>query len=465
MERIEVQGEWWLPENPGRRVAGTLLIDEDEIVLSLLGALRDERASAVEHQEPDGSTAWTFTEESIQQGGIYPRILGQSGNGKIYTLEDCFQVHRSGMLFGGLETQRITVHSVFDGLHFEPGEAVEFTEIVVKLDGLVMFVQRSALSEKIEMEEVDGRPRLLQHTVSVSPLPSEEFDGIEGSRCTLVHLFKTGANEFLERNVSQDFAIRVQCPELQPLDRLLAIASHLQDLVTIATGRRAAFASISLRHPDIVRDTEGKPARTLPIEMYATWTVKRDQKKALKSHDVVFTLDDFGGVDAVTHWLAVADMNASSLGRVMISRYSDSTYAFDNLLNAAAALEGHDRDKYDGGKDTKTNFADRIERCIEFAGDVFTDLVPDTDLFVKLLKKNRVAVAHHLSGAQGSTQQIFLGRAAAWLLVLCLLRDAEAPETVFEKIKDSPDWRWLRRHVAGVLAEATSTTDSTTEQS
>lgn len=187
--------------------------------------------------------------------------------------------------------------------------------------------------------------------------------------------------------------------------------------------------------------------------MYATWLVKPERdKKRLSSHDVVFTLDDLGGVDAITKWLQVAATHASALGRVMVPRYSDSSYASDDLLNSAAALEGYHRDKYEEGKDTGTNFADRIKKCIEDAGDVFTDLVPDAEMFATLLKKNRVAVAHHLSGAEGSTQQIFLSRAAAWLLI-CLLRDAGA-EQVFVKIKDRPDWRWLKRHVAEVLSEA-----------
>ncbi|MBS4754043.1 hypothetical protein KG112_14610 [Nocardioides sp. zg-ZUI104] len=344
------------------------------------------------------------------------------------------------------------MHSVFEGIQFEPDEALEFTEIVVKLHGLVLFVRRSGLEENIEVEEIDGRQRLVRHTVSMAPVPDEEFDCLDGATCRLVHLWKTGGTDFVERHVSQDFAIYVKYDDKQPLDRLLDIARHLQDLITVATGRRAAFPSISLRHPDVARE-EGK---LHPIEMYAKWSVKvEENKKPPQMHDIVFSLDDFGGVEALTRWLEVADANAASLSRVMISRYSDTTYASDLLLNAAAALEGYHREKYEGGEDTKTWFATRVKKCVEGAGAVFADLVPDIELFAKLLKDNRVAVAHHLSGvADGSTQQIFLGRAASWLLILCLLRDAEAPEEVFDKIKDRPDWRWLKRHVAEVLAEA-----------
>lgn len=128
----------------------------------------------------------------------------------------------------------------------------------------------------------------------------------------------------------------------------------------------------------------------MPIEMYARWSVKAETgKKPLQTHDIVFSLDDLGGVESLTRWLEVADNNAASLSRVMISRYSDTTYASDLLLNAAAALEGYHRDKYEEGKETKTWFTERIKKLVEDAGAIFEDLVPDTELFAKLLKDNR----------------------------------------------------------------------------
>lgn len=454
MERKQIEGQWWLPGNRDSKVPGTLVIEEDRIELSLLGALRDHRASAVAQENPDGSTAFTFTEESMEQDGVYPRILGEAG-GKAYTLEDCFQTRRTNLFVGGLQTQRVNIHSVFEGRHFDPEEPVEFSEIVVKLDGLVMFVQRSGLSETIETKEVDGQVQFLGHTVTLAPVATEEFEGINGSTCRLVHIRTTSGADFLERHVSQDFVVHVKFAEKQPSDDLLAIASHLQDLVTVATGRRAAFVDIELRHPDIVLRRKGQAgAHAADQDVRHMARQAREGQEAPELPRRRLHSRRLGGVDAITKWLQVAEKHASALGRVMVARYSDSSYASDNLLNSAAALEGYHRDKYEEGKDTGTNFADRIKNCIEDAGDVFTDLVPDAEMFAKLLKKNRVAVAHHLSGAEGSTQQIFLSGAAAWLLLICLLRDAGSPEQVFVKLKDRQDWRWLKRHVAEVLREA-----------
>lgn len=105
--------------------------------------------------------------------------------------------------------------------------------------------------------QLPGVRRWTADAVALAPVALEEFEGINGSTCRLVHIRTTGGTDFVERHVSQDPVVHVKFAEKQPSDDLLVIASHLQDLVTVATGRRAALADIELRHPDIVREREG----------------------------------------------------------------------------------------------------------------------------------------------------------------------------------------------------------------
>lgn len=449
MERVEIEGQWWLPENPDHKVPGRFVIDDDKIELSLLGALR-EFTEAGDTAVQDGGTVTIFSEESMARDGVYPRIFGHAANGKYYTLHDCFQTRRTNNFFGGLDLQRINVHSAFKDVHLDYGDLM-FSEIVIKLDGLLQFVNRDGFSGDFTFKEVDGRQETLGYTANLEPVPVEEFDGLDGSACRLGYAWTTGRSGVHDFHMSQDFTLRVTFDEMKPLDDLLAISSHFQDLVSVATGRRAAFTSVSLRHPDMVDQYGDEPPRPVPIEMYAKWVVRpKPGLKPLQPHEVIFNLDDLGGVEALTRWLTVADKNSKSLARVMVARYSDATYASDSLLNAAAALEGYDRDKYEDGD--KTHFVERIKRCVQLAGDIITDLVPDTDLFAKRLKQQRVNVAHHLNNVEGSSEQQFLGQAASWLLIICLLRDAKAPDEVFEKIMDRSKWRWLKGHIAEVLA-------------
>ena len=57
-----------------------------------------------------------------------------------------------------------------------------------------------------------------------------------------------------------------------------------------------------------------------------------------------------------------------------------------------------------------------------------------------MLVKGRNAVAHRLGGMEATTTQVFISKAGVWLLIFCLLRDAGAPDAVFEKTATHADW-------------------------
>lgn len=451
MEKREIQGEWWLPDVSDTKVAGTLVIDEEgNTELRLIGALTSELADAEPPEAGvDGSTVYHFTEDSIAAGGVYPRILGSAG-ATGFTLDDCFRTHRSMNLFGGLPSERIHVHRVFHHVHFEADEQLQFTKIVVRLHALAYWVQKSGFEETVHFHENEDKSmKVLDHTLKVSSVESEVIDGPDGATVTLSHTYGIRGDNVVERRLTQDFTFAVSFQQLTDLDQLLAQASALQDLVSLGTGRTAAFEEITLRHPEVSQQM-GEKKRQIPIELTAPWTVRLPvPQKEMKIHDVVFSLPDIGGMEGVSKWLDVAKKNQSALGRVMTTRYAEKMYATDHLLNCAAALEAYDRDKYGDN----SHYVDRLKRCVDLAGEHFEELVGDADTWAKALKDNRNTVAHHLSTIEGaSTEQIVLSQSAFWLFAMCLLRDAEAPEVVFTKLTEQPSWGWLRKRLLESLA-------------
>jgi hypothetical protein len=451
MESRQLDGEWWLPESPDHVVPGTLSVsDQGEIELRLFDSLRSELHGLEPTVNEDGSTQYTITSESIAARGKYLRILGRSGSSG-YTLDDCFTVHRTG-LFGGTGTERIHVHRMFKDVHFSLDEPIQFTDIVVQMDGLAFWTALSGMKEAVQFKKRKNSDavRILGHTLEIKNVTAKNFAGPDGAKFKLGHTYSIRGNEITDRTFAQDFYIAASHPDLVDLDELLAEASALQDLISIATGRPAAFTSVSLRHRDVVRKM-GRRKRLIPIEMVAPWVVKPSARsKELKSHELWFTLTDFGGVSTISRWLDVALDNRSTLSRVMSTRYSPSMYATDHLFNCAAALEAYDRQK-----NPKGAYLARVKRCIDFAGDPFASLVDDTNKWATVMKNARNDVAHHNVNIVGaSTEQIVMSRSAFWLFVLCLLRDAQVPDAVFGRLTEHQDWHWLRGQVAGVLADA-----------
>jgi len=117
-------------------------------------------------------------------------------------------------------------------------------------------------------------------------------------------------------------------------------------------------------------------------------------------------------------------------------------------MNCAASLESYDRAKYSDS----VYFHDRLLRCAANAGSVFGDLVTDVDEWTNIVKDQRNAIAHHGGRMDASgTLHLLLAQSARWLFIMCLLRDSDAPEAAFDRIKAHGEYRWMRRSVTEIL--------------
>lgn len=447
MDAFEAEGEWWLPSAPDRKVRGRLTVsDAGEAELALIGSMRSLH-EAGESVTENGVTTTRFTEASMEQSGVYPRIVGVA-DGRSWTLEDCLQANFT-FGFGTLETERIQVSQVYRNVAFEDGEALQFEKVYVWMDWFAFWVLRSGLEETIEWtKDEDGRDKHSATTLKVTPVEAESCAGQNGATITLGQSYGVAGNQVTERRLTQDFYFSVAAHGLVDLDVLLGQVSDLQNLVSIGTGKTAAYKDLQFRHPDVVQSW-GDDTREIDIEMFARWQVKNEEEpKNLGRHEMFFSLPDLGGMESVERWLAVAERYRSELGRVMATRYAQGMYLSDRLLNCAAALEAYDRTK--NPKDAY--YADRLRRAAAFAGDPFTELVGDVEAWVQALKTARNDVAHHNARmATVSTEHLFLSRSAYWLFIFCMLREADAPDTLFEHMAEHSSIRWLKRRLAEVF--------------
>lgn len=452
VEPIDETGEWWLPEAPDRKLKGTLTVSlRGECELSLLGALRPIEADG-ESRSDGTTTTTTFGEESMERGGLYPRIYGIAG-GREITLDDCFRTHRSWNLLGGPSIERIHVNRAFRGVWFDSEEVAAFVRISARMEWLAKWSMRSGIEESVEFTKSEsGVSRPSRISISVSHCEEDTCDGVDGGTISLIHAYGVAGDMSVERRIWQDFAFSVQHPTLRPVAALLEEISDLQDLVSIGTGRVAAHTKVLLFHPEVVLERDGTTGQQLPIDMLAAWHPaprEGSSEKGLHPSQMFFTLADLGGLPGVQRWAATAEKHRSALSRVMATRYSQSMFVSDRVLNCAAALEAYDRDRH---ADERT-FAERIGRCCALAGDPFARLVGDVEAWVQLLKNARNDVAHHNSRVGGdSTANLLLSDSAYWLFVLCLLVDSSASDVVFDHIEQHQQFHWLRRKFHELLS-------------
>jgi hypothetical protein len=436
---VSHEGEWWLPGDPGTKVAGRLVVsDVGRSTLHLIGAL--------------GTGGRMFREPNDDALRVIHGLVGNRG----FTLDRCFQTHLSGVLAGGQTRQKIHVHRVLAGpktLFVEPFDA---HHIEARMDGFVYWVGRTGLTTDEGVSEDTKRPWFAHR---LDHLPNQEVTLSDGGALTIGHIWADTGDMQAGRAFEQDFSVRLAWDEAVHIDELLGRLGLLQDLVTVAVGRPSAYRRV------LVQDKEPPEGRKFApyFDMVANWTVRAEPSaRPITYADVRFTLDDMGGLPMLARWMEIADTNRSMLARVMATTYSRDMYVSDQVMNCAAAVEAYDKQRHGSAPLTpglrEITFREQVERCANYAGPEFLDLVGDAGAWSRTLKRHRINVAHHLERGEDATADVLsVASAARWMFLFCLFHDCGFPQVVFEKCATSNEWIWLRHRLraSGVVSEDT----------
>ena len=431
MEDIDVMGEWWLPADPDALVHGRLTFSQgDGGSLDLYGELA-----------PGSGTS-----------ARYPVVLGVAG-GADYTLLDCFYTRRDLNWGGSTRYETLAVNQVLHGsLLDDPGD-LRGNSVTVALRHLTEWVTDSGIEEQHTWAVDPAPPVEPVFSISTYRTPDQTAAAADGRTVVLSRHLGLKGDGVSSRTLTQAFSLRVTAADPTrrlPLDDLLDWASDLQDLVSVATGRTATLQRVAFYDPDITRQALSGRYDREPVEVIARWTAGHDPDPArVERHRLLFSYDDLGGIDAVARWLDTAAAHRGALGRVMATRYSTPMFVSDRLMNCCAALEAFDR------KTTaKSTFRSRINRCVSLAGEPFSALVGDTAAWAAAVTRARNEVAHHLEHPvrRASPATLYLSMSLYYLFVLCMLRTTGAPDTVYGRIIEHGQYRWLASAVRDASA-------------
>jgi hypothetical protein len=315
----EAQGHWWLPGREDKKVPGTLKFDPDiGGTLSLIGAL----SVWTDYAEPvigeDGSVMMSMTLDVQQRSGDYPRVYGEA-DGHPFTLDDCFQTHVSGSMFGPASKQTVRVDRVYRDVSFSDGEGAGANALNLSLAYLNDWAMETYIDEAHTFDKEARRP--MKFDLSVKLKPNREVGIGDGIRLSLLHRAGCGGRRSTRRHLWQGYILRLDADNVTPIDDLIDTASDFQDLVSIATGRNAAFHSLFGFHPDLTKEvpSEEHKAYSVPFEIMSQWNIRDTASKPdqIEFQDLFFSLDDLGGMDGVAKWMKAAREHRSTLGRTM----------------------------------------------------------------------------------------------------------------------------------------------------
>jgi hypothetical protein len=409
VERLDIEGHFWLPEDRDNRVAGKLIFDPDKGgELSLIGSL--------DYHQYDAS-----------------RIIGVASDG-LHTLEGCFMQNDS---IGTLTKQRYYVNRLYSGVEYEHGEEPAFDEFALELANLAEWAQLPRISEDWGFGPgPDGREQTFK--ISLNPIEPATAT-VTAGRLSLIQTRGIQGDGLNERRLTQGASFKFAFDRVLDAAKVVDVASDLQDLVSIGTDTTADFVNLHLFGDQVAEERDGKRYRR-PVRLQAAWHAKGG-KKLKHPHDMAFTLADIGGIEGVGRWLEVAAAHRSVLGRVMNSRYV-WMFVDDRFLHRIASLEA----LHKAWSSREIHLVDRLREVCDLAGAPVTKLLPDVDDWCVRAKGERNNVAHHLGRPmhQDSTQLFYSSEVAYWVFVLCMLRLADAPDTAFDRVVQSPSFTWLR---------------------
>jgi hypothetical protein len=446
-EPIEAQGVWWLPETPDHKVPGWFSYDlEEGGTLRLAGSLRP--LNWINNVLPDGTTQ-RFVGHRPDEDRLYPRIHGQSGS-RLFHIEDAFQLSlEHGLCREDDAAEKIHVNWLITGALFEGEGKPKINRAVVELQHLTSWVNNDALSLR-----TDRMPDGVFGIAQASYEPTMKADIGDGLELSLSQALATGGDHRNDLTLNQRIVLNIHANTPRPMNALTDRVSDFQDLLTIAAGRVANIEKFHFTHVDLPKlSMAGTPLGTWKEELglYTRWANRDSDRERLSPYAMVFTFAQFGGLEGLRKWMRVADVYRSELDRIMATRYNPTMFVEDRVAHCVAALEGFDRTRR-SSKDQDTRLVERLRRCVSHAGTPFPDLLggESVETWTERAKNHRHALGHHLDRFRANTSLVEreLGDQLLWLAELCLLREADAPAAVFDRIRESSHFRWVAQRAA-----------------
>ena len=437
MEELDLEGMFWLSDNPSKKIAGRLTFnDTDGSELRLIGSFHDPDQVLTSHSGPV---------VSVPIGKLYgpdvdlPRIFGETTHGFV-TLDNCWRKLGSFGLPGIRRPARehYGVRAVFLGLHFDEDSPLAFSGVSTRIHDLEHWTRLSLVRINLDYsEELNGLKEVRIVAGQPKKLAAESTLG----KVYLSLGYSLKGDHIVESAITQRQTIQLRFSEPKLISDILRICLSLRDLVTIGTNTPVSINSISLAH--------GQSER--PVDFYTRLIGSGEQGgyRFSDPSECLFSFEDIGRLGGLAKWLDVAQKYQLVIDRLLSPEYRPPLYVEHKFFDCFTAAEALVRIKKQSTK--SLNMSKELKELGGLAGGSFDALVGDVDCWVKRVVRSRVNDVFHRGTQRTKALPLdVMSESLYFLTLLVLLRECAAPDSVFDRIRNhsrflrcSENWRKL----------------------
>ena len=419
--RRDIQGVFWLEEDPDNRVSGRLNFDESgpPKLFIIAGELLD----------------------GVPGFGSVNRIHGESISSEL-VLVNCRLI---GASLGWHTTDQIfSIETVVSGASFSANEPLEFESTWFRLQHLEKWLGVTGIRWDIPRVPDPERYSLALEPTEITPVVSN------GRRIDLNHNFTLEDGSI--KGFKEHWEFQFTYSKLKPLDEIEEEIVAIRNLITIGAGAPSAIFKLECapdRQKRIRKHKSGVTTEDLPASLFAERFSGGDAKQSIRSV-ALFGFNDIGGLETVRQWIDNLNAYELVINWLVNHWYVPNISPTHRFLNAYTAAESFVRIEL--GEQNLSSFKKHLVNRANHCCQWFAPLIRNLDGWASKAVQVRTNQVVH-AGLMGSSDKATLNDLADsiyLLVVILLLRKSGCNQKALESLRDSPQvcqWRndWCAR--------------------
>lgn len=314
-EDVVRAGYFWVPENPDKKLPGTLrILDGGEIQLEVLGNF-----------DPDFS--------GFQENMSMPKILGQIEKEALVTLDNCFY-RRKNYSFGTLSKSTISASRALCGILINNAEPL-FNQFRFSIEGLDEWLQISGITVQQDFKN---------KSTQINYVPPDKAQFKLNDEFSLAFIFGWSipfARSVTEAKITQQAYVELRAHKPVELKKFIYIAFRFTNFLSLALDEPTSLSQVTIASDDIVREVSEDKQIPVQINLYYQSLPFSETKPKLAQHSLLFTFPQvrhkFESI--LMAWMNIYEVIGPSLNLYFASKAGEHKYLDGKFLSLAQSLE------------------------------------------------------------------------------------------------------------------------------